>query len=115
MVVAIVIPIAILAALLFIGCFWWRRRQRKNREDVQEVNDSSNVFLFLKKIEVEVFICAYFCNCYNFTLLFNAVRRYLASEEESLRFDLATIEAATNSFSNEMKIGEGGFGAVYKV
>ncbi|WVY96350.1 hypothetical protein V8G54_028501 [Vigna mungo] len=39
--------------------------------------------------------------------------RYL-TEEESLHFDLATIEAATNSFSDEMKIGEGGFGAVYK-
>lgn len=49
------------------------------------------------------------------SLLFNAVRRYLTSEEESLHFDLATIEAATNSFSDEMKIGEGGFGAVYKV
>ncbi|KAK7357542.1 hypothetical protein VNO80_16831 [Phaseolus coccineus] len=44
----------------------------------------------------------------------DSIRRYLTSEEESLRFDLATIEAATNSFSNEMKIGEGGFGAVYK-
>lgn len=37
------------------------------------------------------------------------------TEEESLHFDLATVEAATNSFSDEMKIGEGGFGAVYKV
>ncbi|XP_014514537.1 putative receptor-like protein kinase At4g00960 [Vigna radiata var. radiata] len=81
MIVAIVLPIAILALFLFIGCCWWRRRQRENREDVQEVNDS--------------------------------IRRYL-TEEESLHFDLATVEAATNSFSDEMKIGEGGFGAVYK-
>jgi len=50
-VVAIVLPIAISAMLLFIGCCWWRRRQtkRKNLEDVQEVNDSSNVLFFLKK------------------------------------------------------------------
>jgi len=34
---------------------------------------------------------------------------------ESLQFDLATIEAATNRFSNENKIGQGGFGEVYKV
>ncbi|KAL2324337.1 hypothetical protein Fmac_023395 [Flemingia macrophylla] len=44
----------------------------------------------------------------------DSIRKYLTSEEESLHFDLATIEAATDRFSNEMKIGEGGFGMVYK-
>ena len=34
---------------------------------------------------------------------------------ESLQFDLSTIEAATNNFSDENKLGEGGFGPVYKV
>ena len=34
---------------------------------------------------------------------------------ESLQFDFVTIEAATNKFSDEDKIGEGGFGKVYKV
>ncbi|KAI8562777.1 hypothetical protein RHMOL_Rhmol03G0061600 [Rhododendron molle] len=33
---------------------------------------------------------------------------------ESLQYDLGTIEAATNNFSNDNKIGEGGFGPVYK-
>ncbi|XP_054779056.1 cysteine-rich receptor-like protein kinase 25 [Prosopis cineraria] len=33
---------------------------------------------------------------------------------ESLHFKLATIEAATNRFSNENRIGKGGFGEVYK-
>ncbi|KAF5474691.1 hypothetical protein F2P56_006568 [Juglans regia] len=33
---------------------------------------------------------------------------------ESLQFDLATIEAATNNFSDDNKIGKGGFGSVYK-
>ncbi|KAI3710409.1 hypothetical protein L2E82_40189 [Cichorium intybus] len=32
----------------------------------------------------------------------------------SLQFDLATIEATTNNFSIENKIGQGGFGSVYK-
>ncbi|KAM7490233.1 hypothetical protein LguiA_033154 [Lonicera macranthoides] len=32
----------------------------------------------------------------------------------SLQFDLGTIQAATNNFSNENKIGQGGFGMVYK-
>ena len=30
-------------------------------------------------------------------------------------YDLATIKAATNDFSAANKLGEGGFGAVYKV
>lgn len=34
---------------------------------------------------------------------------------ESLQFSLATIQAATNKFSQENKIGKGGFGVVYKV
>ncbi|XP_027364924.1 cysteine-rich receptor-like protein kinase 25 [Abrus precatorius] len=33
---------------------------------------------------------------------------------EGLQFNLATIEAATNNFSHENKIGKGGFGEVYK-
>ena len=34
---------------------------------------------------------------------------------ESLQFDLAMVEAATEGFSDENKIGQGGFGVVYKV
>ncbi|KAJ4703208.1 Cysteine rich receptor like kinase [Melia azedarach] len=33
---------------------------------------------------------------------------------ESLQFDFGTIEVATNRFSTENKLGEGGFGEVYK-
>ncbi|KAG5246808.1 cysteine-rich receptor protein [Salix suchowensis] len=33
---------------------------------------------------------------------------------ESLQFDLSTLEAATNNFSADNKLGEGGFGEVYK-
>jgi hypothetical protein len=34
---------------------------------------------------------------------------------ESLEFDFATIEIATNNFSDDSKIGKGGYGQVYKV
>ncbi|KAJ0039873.1 hypothetical protein Pint_26810 [Pistacia integerrima] len=33
---------------------------------------------------------------------------------ESLQFDFSTIRAATNDFSNDTKLGQGGFGVVYK-
>ncbi|KAL3742070.1 hypothetical protein ACJRO7_017535 [Eucalyptus globulus] len=36
------------------------------------------------------------------------------SELHSIQFDLQTIEAATNKFSSNNKLGEGGFGPVYK-
>ncbi|TKY51076.1 Cysteine-rich receptor protein kinase 25 [Spatholobus suberectus] len=36
------------------------------------------------------------------------------SAVESLRFDFITIKAATNKFSDTNKLGEGGFGEVYK-
>ncbi|XP_047154512.1 cysteine-rich receptor-like protein kinase 10 [Vigna umbellata] len=37
-----------------------------------------------------------------------------SSTLESLQFDLATVEVATKKFSHENRIGEGGFGDVYK-
>ncbi|KAL1165635.1 hypothetical protein V6Z11_A06G141100 [Gossypium hirsutum] len=33
---------------------------------------------------------------------------------ESLQFDFGTIRTATNNFSDENKLGQGGFGSVYK-
>ncbi|KAF5184957.1 Cysteine-rich receptor-like protein kinase, partial [Thalictrum thalictroides] len=36
------------------------------------------------------------------------------STVESLQFNFATVEAATENFSDDNKLGEGGFGAVYK-
>ncbi len=37
------------------------------------------------------------------------------SSAESLQFDFGTIKVATENFSNANKLGQGGFGAVYKV
>ncbi|XP_061367267.1 cysteine-rich receptor-like protein kinase 10, partial [Gastrolobium bilobum] len=92
-IVAIVVPNVILVALLVLGCCsCWRRRRNKNHDADLEMGDSSNCY------------CSYYF----------AARNYFTCQEESLHFDLATIEAATNKFSNEKKIGQGGFGVVYK-
>jgi len=34
---------------------------------------------------------------------------------QSLQFDFTTIEVATDNFSRNNKLGQGGFGEVYKV
>ncbi|KAJ1376488.1 Serine-threonine/tyrosine-protein kinase, catalytic domain [Sesbania bispinosa] len=47
------------------------------------------------------------------TYIRDSIREDL-TDVESLQFDLATVQAATNSFSDENKIGQGGFGVVYK-
>ena len=45
-----------------------------------------------------------------------AVERNKEKEDLELPlFDLATIASATNNFSSTCKLGEGGFGPVYKV
>ncbi|CAA3016576.1 receptor kinase At4g00960 [Olea europaea subsp. europaea] len=40
---------------------------------------------------------------------------YKSNTVESLHYDFGTIRAATNSFSDANKLGQGGFGIVYKV
>ncbi|KAI8525207.1 hypothetical protein RHMOL_Rhmol13G0211500 [Rhododendron molle] len=49
---------------------------------------------------------------------FNSLREDTVGDDistvQSLQYDLGTIQAATNNFSDDNKIGEGGFGAVYK-
>ena len=39
----------------------------------------------------------------------------ISSTTESLQFDFPTIRVATDNFSNANKLGQGGFGVVYKV
>lgn len=50
------------------------------------------------------------------SLLITAVEKMEDIEDERrLLFDLNVIRVATNNFSHENKLGQGGFGPVYKV
>ncbi|XP_059435430.1 cysteine-rich receptor-like protein kinase 25 [Corylus avellana] len=78
-IIAIVVPIAGSVVILSIGCFFLRRKTKKNYNT-----------LLAENVGVEI------------------------TSVESLQFDLGTLEAATNNFSDGNKIGKGGFGTVYK-
>ncbi|GLT69650.1 hypothetical protein SLA2020_417860 [Shorea laevis] len=74
-------------------------------------------------VPISVFIVLFVIG-YRFLMKRRAKEKYNAIQEEnaaydittveSLQFDLATIEIATNKFSDDNKLGEGGFGVVYK-
>ncbi|XP_028221441.1 cysteine-rich receptor-like protein kinase 25 isoform X3 [Glycine soja] len=80
----------------------------------------SRVILIVVPVVVSVFLLCGVC----YFILKRSRKRYKTllrenfGEEsatlEALQFGLATIEAATNKFSYERRIGEGGFGVVYK-
>ncbi|XP_027193221.1 cysteine-rich receptor-like protein kinase 10 isoform X1 [Cicer arietinum] len=77
--VVVIVPIVSLI-ILFLGCFYFKIRLKKN-------------------------------------ILMPTLRENFGDQIqtlESLQFTLVTIEAATNQFSSENKIGSGGFGEVYK-
>jgi hypothetical protein len=48
-------------------------------------------------------------------IFFGIVGEDISSEVNTLQFDFNMIRLATNKFSEDNKIGEGGFGDVYKV
>ncbi|XP_062163017.1 cysteine-rich receptor-like protein kinase 44 [Alnus glutinosa] len=57
-----------------------------------------------------LFIMIYYFLCRRAKKEYNAMHK----ENGSLKFDFATIEAATAKFSDDNKLGAGGFGEVYK-
>ncbi|KAJ6925610.1 hypothetical protein NC651_010111 [Populus alba x Populus x berolinensis] len=120
LIIAIVIPIAVSIAL-FSMCLCFLRRARKTRDYVPE-NDGkdrvSTVVIIAIVVPVGVSIALF---CLGFCFLRRRGRKNRdsvkendvgdeISTEESLQFDLSTIEAATNNFSPDNKLGEGGFG-----
>ncbi|XP_030968431.1 cysteine-rich receptor-like protein kinase 25 isoform X2 [Quercus lobata] len=93
MVIAIIIGVTIAASVVLVVllyCFQ-RRKERKKSNATNEKNSGKSDGL----------------------LSFHADASEITNVE-SLQFDFETIEAATNKFSDDSIIGEGGFGKVYK-
>jgi hypothetical protein len=69
-------------------------------------------FLFTVK-SLTFFLCIFFSFLF-WIIAANEIAKEITTAE-SLQFDFGTIETATKKFSKDNKLGEGGFGEVYKV
>ncbi|KAB1222085.1 Cysteine-rich receptor-like protein kinase 25 [Morella rubra] len=96
-IVAIVAPIAVAMGLLILCyCFLSRRESKKfNAKKASSFKKSDRTVT------------------YDAANAANEIAKEIATAD-SLQYDLRTIVAATNKFSNANKLGEGGFGEVYK-
>lgn len=108
--IIIVVPIAV--SLLIAACvsYYLRKRLRKKPEHTIQSNLVFDKLGFPLKFYVSM----------NLIMVFSLI--FIASDyeedistEDSLLYDFNQLQAATNNFSDRNKLGEGGFGAVYKV
>nr|GMD91809.1 cysteine-rich receptor-like protein kinase 25 [Ipomoea batatas] len=103
-------------------CKEWRSRKRRKKKKRNKGNSSSKLIIAIvvPVIGVTLFI-AIFCfvkikkeKKSKTTAQTKAEDVSGISTEEFSQYDFATIQAITNDFSSENKIGEGGYGSVYK-
>ncbi|KAM3701589.1 hypothetical protein ACJW31_05G185300 [Castanea mollissima] len=88
-IIIIVVPIVALVLVILSFCFLtMRARKKSNAVKGENLKKSDHVLNYQAASEL--------------------------TTVDSLQFDFGTIEAATNKFSDDNKIGEGGFGRVYK-
>ncbi|XP_058072804.1 cysteine-rich receptor-like protein kinase 44 [Magnolia sinica] len=96
--------------------------QPSGERDGSKKNESRTVILIVVSVVIPLVIISTICTC--LWTRSKAIRRKPdmrddVSEDEitsmgSLTFDLVTLRTATNNFSDENKLGKGGFGSVYK-
>ncbi|XP_021293796.1 cysteine-rich receptor-like protein kinase 25 isoform X5 [Herrania umbratica] len=92
--------------------------QPKGKVEKNKVSSTIVIAIVVPVVVSVVLFAAGFCLLTRKRKKYDAVEQENAANEistvESLQFDFATIEAATNKFSVDNKLGEGGFGPVYK-
>ncbi|XP_038698290.1 receptor-like serine/threonine-protein kinase SD1-8 isoform X2 [Tripterygium wilfordii] len=84
--VAIIVPVTVVSSTVFCLIFWFYYVQRRKHNFLDATLDSNNVNEFDTKNDCD----------------------------DLPEFSFSRIEAATNQFSYQNKLGEGGFGSVYK-
>ncbi|XP_077243378.1 receptor-like serine/threonine-protein kinase SD1-8 [Tasmannia lanceolata] len=106
--VAIIVSVTLVSAIILsgwiIGCCIWQEKKKKKRQ-----NSNPKKGCNAKIQEIPLFD--------KVGGTFRARDKSEESRKEELElplYDLGTVASATDNFSNENKLGEGGFGPVYK-
>lgn len=109
----IVVPVVFTLVLLALGYYrFLYRKEGKNHHDIlkESCNVETNTFFVYHQWSISL------SQIFEESILFVVVGHgHDISNLESLQFELAIIEVATNRFATENMIGKGGFGEVYKV
>ncbi|KAJ0859291.1 putative protein kinase RLK-Pelle-DLSV family [Helianthus annuus] len=85
--------------LLFCFCLWYRKNRKLKREEDRQKEDNKRYFLELMTSE-----------SFNVSNDIKSDGR----KQNDIVYSFAAIVTATNDFSDENKLGNGGFGLVYK-
>ncbi|KAI3453879.1 hypothetical protein Pfo_010542 [Paulownia fortunei] len=96
-IIAVLVPLAVLVSGGFLGCFYTRRTKQKENKESGEDLLSFDFNYSVKPTD-------------DGTIL----RKGNNTDFDLPMFSYASVSAATNNFSPENKLGEGGFGPVYK-
>ncbi|KAK6129917.1 hypothetical protein DH2020_036311 [Rehmannia glutinosa] len=96
-IIAVLVPIVVLVCGGFLGCFYTRRAKQKEKKESGEDLLSFDFDCSVKPT-------------YDGTVL----RKRNNTDFDLPMFSYASVSAATDNFSPENKLGEGGFGPVYK-
>ncbi|KAK4852420.1 hypothetical protein QYF36_023914 [Acer negundo] len=100
-IVAVIVPLAVLLPASYIFCRWRTKRKAK-----EEIEISQNMLLFDMNMSVETSTSE--------LSIGDGAGKGKSKDSWFPLFSLASVSAATDNFSAENKLGEGGFGPVYK-
>ncbi|KAI8557711.1 hypothetical protein RHMOL_Rhmol04G0031000 [Rhododendron molle] len=95
-ILALAVPMALLATVSFFYCLWRRKLQNKGEDSGED----------LMLFDIGTSTGAADCKCRS--------RTGKKKEVDLPLFSFASVSAATDDFSDANKLGEGGFGPVYK-
>ncbi|XP_058210008.1 uncharacterized protein LOC131322632 [Rhododendron vialii] len=95
-ILALAVPMALLATISFFYCLWRRKSQNKGEDSGED----------LMLFDIGTSTGAADCKCRS--------RTGKKKEVDLPLFSFASVSAATDDFSDANKLGEGGFGPVYK-
>ncbi|WZY69259.1 LOW QUALITY PROTEIN: hypothetical protein YC2023_001499 [Brassica napus] len=135
--VKIVVPVLVVGSLLFlavVGYVLYRRRKKNNKDSLREAYQEldrrfgakARNLLMHETIASNISFISHsnwgsltqWAGSFPVETMTSGNISFLSAEVEalsSLKFEFRVIQVATSDFSEETKLGEGGFGPVYKV